>query len=337
MISIKDVAAACGVSISTVSKALNDHKDVSENKKEYIRQKAKEMGYSPNSSARALKTNRSHNIGVLFVDGAQSGLTHDYFASVLDSVKSTAESRGYDLTFIISDKGGSRKMTYLEHSRYRGVDGVVIACVNFVEPEVVELMQSSIPTVTIDYTFNKTIAVLSNNMDGMSALTQYAVDMGHRKIAYLYGEDSVVTSNRMSGFYITMEKNGIKPRDEYIMEVKYRNIETAEKATRKLLSLKEPPTCIFYPDDYAAFGGINVIREMGLRIPEDISIAGYDGIPISRMIEPRLTTIIQDTRQIGKSAAEKLISLIEKPRTTVIDQVVIDAKLCPGETIKKIN
>lgn len=337
MISIKDVAAACGVSISTVSKALNDHKDVSQSKKEYIRQKAKEMGYSPNSSARTLKTNRSHNIGVLFVDGAQSGLTHDYFASVLDSVKSTAESRGYDLTFIISNRGGSRRMTYLEHSRYRRVDGVVIACVNFAEPEVVELMQSNIPTVTIDYTFNKTIAVLSNNMEGMSALTQYAVDMGHRRIAYLYGEDSVVTSNRLSGFYITMEKNGIKPHDEYIMEVKYRNIETAEEATRKLLDLKEPPTCIFYPDDFAAFGGINVMHEKGLRIPEDISIAGYDGIPISRMIEPRLTTIIQDTRLIGKKAAEKLISLIEKPRTTIIDQVVIDVTLCPGETIKKIN
>ena len=134
-----------------------------------------------------------------------------------------------------------------------------------------------------------------------------------------------------------MEKNGIKPRDEYIMEVKYRNIETAEKATRKLLDLKEPPTCILYPDDFAAFGGINVMREKGLRIPEDISIAGYDGIPISRMMEPRLTTIIQDTRLIGKKAAEKLISLIEKPRTTIIDQVVIDATLCPGETIKKIN
>ena len=79
------------------------------------------------------------------------------------------------------------------------------------------------------------------------------------------------------------------------------------------------------------------MRERGFRIPEDISIAGYDGIPISRMIEPRLTTIIQDTRLIGKKAAEKLISLIEKPRTTIIDQVVIDATLCPGETIKKIN
>lgn len=337
MISIKDIAAACGVSISTVSKALNDHRDVSQAKKEYIRRKAKEMGYSPNSSARALKTNKSHNIGVLFVDEAQSGLTHDYFASVLDSVKSTAESKGYDLTFIISGKEHQGQMTYLEHSRYRGVDGVVIACVNFVEPEVVELMQSNIPTVTIDYTFNKTISILSNNMEGMSSLTQYALDMGHTKIAYLYGEDSVVTSNRLSGFYITLEKNGIKPNDEYIMEVKYRNIETAEQATRKLLSMPDPPTCIFYPDDYAAFGGINVIREMGLRIPEDISVAGYDGIPISRMIEPRLTTVVQDTKQIGKCAAEKLISLIEKPRTTVIDQIIIDAKLYPGETIKKIN
>ena len=103
------------------------------------------MGYSPNLSARALKTNRTYGIGVLFVDEAQSGLTHDYFSSVLDSFKRTAEKSGYDITFINSCKNRPDRMSYLEHSRYRGFDGVVLACIDFADPEVIELVQSSIP------------------------------------------------------------------------------------------------------------------------------------------------------------------------------------------------
>ncbi|MGN0369093.1 MAG: LacI family DNA-binding transcriptional regulator [Butyrivibrio sp.] len=338
MVSIKDISAACGVSVSTVSKALNDHKDVSKAKKEMIRRVAKEMGYSPNSSARALKTNRSYNIGVLFADKSQSGLTHDFFSSVLDSFKVMAESKGYDITFIVSGRSRiNNKMSYLEHSRFRGFDGVLIACINFDEPDVLELMQSEIPVVTIDYTNNNTITILSNNIKGMQDLTQYAIDMGHTKIAYLYGEDSSVTRNRLSGFYITLEKNGIRVPDEYVQQIKYRNTEEAERSTYRLLDLKEPPTCIFYPDDVACFGGMNAIRGRGLRIPEDISTAGFDGITIARHIEPELTTVVQNTKEIGSRAAEKLIDMIEKPKTTVLGQIVIDGELYPGKTIKKIN
>lgn len=338
MVSIKDISAACGVSVSTVSKALNDHKDVSKAKKEMIRRVAKEMGYSPNSSARALKTNRSYNIGVLFADKSQSGLTHDFFSSVLDSFKVMAESKGYDITFIVSGRSCiNNKMSYLEHSRFRGFDGVLIACINFDEPDVLELMQSEIPVVTIDYTNNNTITILSNNIKGMQDLTQYAIDMGHTRIAYLYGEDSSVTRNRLSGFYITLEKNGIRVPDEYVQQIKYRNTEEAERSTYRLLDLKEPPTCIFYPDDVACFGGMNAIRGRGLRIPEDISTAGFDGITIARHIEPELTTVVQNTKEIGSRAAEKLIDMIEKPKTTVLGQIVIDGELYPGKTIKKIN
>ena len=104
MVSMKDLAAACNVSIATVSKALNDQHDVSAKTKEMVRRKAKELGYFPNSAAKALKTNRSHNIGVLFVDEAQSGLTHDFFANVLDSFKRTIELRDYDLTLVNCSK-----------------------------------------------------------------------------------------------------------------------------------------------------------------------------------------------------------------------------------------
>ena len=105
----------------------------------------------------------------------------------------------------------------------------------------------------------------------------------------------------------------------------------------ELLDLSDPPTCILYPDDFAGFGGVNAIRERGLQIPDDISVAGYDGIRIGRHIEPRLTTIRQDTEQIGKLAAENLIRLIEHPRSTIIRPIVVEGELYKGGTVKDIN
>ena len=210
MVSMKDISAVCGVSIATVSKALNNHKDIGEETKEHIRQVAKEMGYSPNAAAKILKTNRTYSLGVLFVDDGQSGLTHDYFAHVLDSFKRTAEERGYDITFINSCKTRSQRMSYLEHSRYRRFDGVVIACVDFEDPEVEELVRSNIPVVTIDHLFNNRSTILSDNVKGISDLVHYIYEMGHRKIAYIHGADSAVTQSRLSSFYRTCEELGIK-------------------------------------------------------------------------------------------------------------------------------
>ena len=130
MVSMKDIAKQCNVSVASVSKALNGYSDISEETRQLILKTASEMGYLPNSSARALKTRRSYNLGVLFVDEAMSGLTHDYFNHVLESFKRTAESRGYDITFTSGNLSGQH-LSYYEHCRYRGVDGVVIACINF--------------------------------------------------------------------------------------------------------------------------------------------------------------------------------------------------------------
>lgn len=337
MASLKDIAKACGVSAATVSKALNDHNDIGRETKEHIKKVAKEMGYSPNLSARALKTNKTHGIGVLFVDDAMSGLKHDYFSSVLDSFKRTAEKSGYDITFINSCRNRPDRMTYLEHSRYRGFDGVVLACIDFKDPEVIELVQSDIPVVTIDYIFNNRIAVLSDNVAGMHDLLEYIYGMGHRRIAYIHGVDSAVTGKRLSSFYSTAEKLELEIPDEYIREAAYRDSDTAYKVTNELLDLKEPPTCIIYPDDFAAFGGVNAIRQRGLRIPEDVSVAGYDGIGAARHIEPQLTTIGQDAEQIGCVAARELIRLIERPKTTIVDQIVIQGHLIEGKSVLRLS
>ena len=159
MVSMKDIAAACEVSVATVSKALNNHSDISDETKAVIKQKAREMGYHPNFSARALKTNKSYNIGVLYKDAAGSGLTHDYFAQVLENFKVTAENNGYDITFLNNSRLRKDRMSYLEHSIYRGMDGVMIAIVDYKNPEVIELLQSELPVVTIDYVYNGRISI----------------------------------------------------------------------------------------------------------------------------------------------------------------------------------
>ena len=337
MVSMKDISAVCGVSIATVSKALNDHRDIGEETKEHIRQVGKELGYSPNSAAKTLKTNRTYSLGVLFVDDEQSGLTHDYFAHVLDSFKRTAEERGYDITFINSCKTRPQRMSYLEHSRYRRFDGVVIACVDFEDPEVEELVRSNIPVVTIDHLFNNRSTIVSDNVKGISDLVHYIYEMGHRKIAYIHGADSAVTQSRLSSFYRTCEELGLEIPSDYVREAPYRNTKDTYAETVKLLDLKDPPTCIIYPDDFSCFGGINAIYARGLKIPDDVSVAGYDGIRIARHYRPQLTTIVQDTKRLGREAAIKLINLIENPKTTLTEQIVVTGEVFPGESVAKIN
>ncbi len=337
MVSLKDISRECGVSIATVSKALHDHADIGEETKTHIKQVAREMGYSPNSSARALKTNRTYNIGVLFVDEAQSGLTHDFFANVLDSFKRTVENKGYDITFINAVGRGSGGKSYLEHCRYRGFDGVIAACVDFYDPAVEELIKSDIPIVTIDHLFHDRIAVMSDNVKGMKDLFTYVYEQGHRRIAYIHGGDSAVTRSRLSSFYKTAEELGVAIPDEYVREAAYRDTVSTREETLKLLDLPEPPTCILYPDDFACFGGINALKERGIEIAKDISVVGYDGLRIGRHIEPRLTTLRQDTASIGTKAGECLINLIERPKTTLIEQVVVEGVVCQGGTVGKIT
>ncbi len=341
MASMKDISKVCGVSVATVSKALNNHSDIGEETKQYIKKVAREMGYLPNSAARALKTNRTHSIGVLFADDARSGLTHDYFAGVLDSFKRMAEKCGYDLTFINSSRNRADSMTYLEHSRYRGYDGVVIACIDFTDPEVLELVQSNIPVVTIDYVFNGHISIISDNVSGMCDLMEYICRMGHKKIAYIHGANtgssSTVTTNRLSSFYRSAEQFGIEVPAEYVREGSYRDTDRSYRITNELMELPDPPTCIIYPDDFAAFGGINAIRERGLRIPGDLSVAGYDGIQAARHLSPRITTLRQDTEQIGFVAARELISLIERPKSTIIQQVIVPGQLVEGESVAAVG
>lgn len=332
MVSMKDISRHCGVSVATVSKALNNRGDISQSTKERICRKAKELGYLPNSSARALKTNRTYNLGVLFVDEANSGLTHSYFSHVLDSFRLGAEQEGYDITFI-SKHAGKNTLSYYEHSKYRGVDGVVVACVDFEADEVKELVNGNIPVVTIDYVFDNRTCIMSDNVSGMEELVTYVIRQGHRKIAYIHGADSSVTQNRLGSFFRTMERHGIPVNEHYIKEGIYHAPDVSARLTEELLALEDRPTCIIYPDDFSCIGGINVIKSKGLSIPDDISVAGYDGQRIAKVIDPRIATYKQNTEELGRIAAKKLVQLIEQPKSAVIERIVVKGELVQGKSV----
>jgi len=334
MVSMKDIALRCGVSVATVSKALNGQRDIGEETRSRIEQTAKEMGYMTNAAARALKTNRSYHLGVLFVDERRSGLGHEYFSTMLESFKVEAEARGYDITFINHNVAGKHS-TYLKHCLYRGVDGVIIACVDFNDEQVRELVDSGIPLVTIDHVFDNRLAVISDNVSGLDALVRHVYHKGHRKIAFLHGENTTVTRRRLTGFYRTCEELGLQIPEGYVRECVYHDPDRCAAATRELLELPDRPTCIIFPDDFSYIGGLNVLNEMGLRVPEDISTVGYDGIHLAKVL--KLTTYSQNTAEIGKLAADRLIRLIEHPKTTEIDRILVSGSLLEGASVKDIR
>lgn len=336
MVKIKDIAARCGVSVATVSKALSNSHEISDQRKASIIRVAKEMGYIANSNARSLKTNRTYNIGLVYVDKSQSGLAHEYFSNILNSIQKEAESNGYDVTFLSNQLSHSQR-SYLNHARYRGCDGIIIVSADFKKPEIIELVESEMPTVTIDHLFNNTTAIMSDNNLGLSEIIKYVVSKGHKKIAFIHGEDTTVTKQRLASFYQACESLDIEIPEAYIKQAQYHIPKYSGLATRELLALKEPPTCIIYPDDYSYLGGITEIEKHGLTIPNDISVVGYDGIYLSTILRPMLTTYVQDSVEIGRMAASKLVEIMEYPKTFMPEQIVVSGHLQEGQTVKDIN
>ena len=333
MVTIRDISKACHVSPATVSKALNGYPDIGAATAERIRAKARELHYMPNAAARQLKTNASHNIGIVFEDGAESGLTHEFFSMILNSAKTEIEKLGYDITFVSSRVGGN---SFLEHCRYRKVDGVLIACVNFQTKQIRDLMNSEFSVVTIDYSYDNHSCVMSDNMEGTYELVRYLYNRGHRRIAYIHGEDTPVTKRRLTGFYRACRELGLQIPTAYVVTGAFHDPFAARRLTEDLMRIDPPPTAIMYPDDYSYVGGRNVIEEMGLSIPGDISAVGYDGINLSQVLRPRLTTWHQDAEGIGTEAGKMLVRMIEEGNCGAPEEVLIHGSLMEGDTVRDI-
>ncbi|MBZ4663888.1 MAG: transcriptional regulator, LacI family protein [Caloramator sp.] len=319
-ITIYDISKETGFSPTTVSKALNNYPDVSEKTKKIILEKANEMGYIPNSHARILTTKKSWTIGILFDEKLNVGMKHPFFNAVIESFKKNVEARGYDLLFISKDIGGDR-ITYLDHCKIRGVDGVIIITSDPQNNEIQELINSDFPCVLIDNECSRASSVHSDDIQGCYLAIEYLYSLGHRRIAHIYGSlDTFAGQARYNEFLNVIRRFKLEKKDEYLVDGGYFSYEGGYNAMKKLLELKEPPTAVFASGDFMAIGAINAIKDRGLRVPQDISVIGYDDLDLCKYITPKLTTIRQNTDLIGENAAEILINAIDKKnsRTSVI-------------------
>ncbi len=280
---------------------------------------------------------KSYSLGILFNDEACNGLTHDFFAGVLNGFKKEAEKAGYEITFINSHKDAPNRMRYLDRIYDRKIEGVAIICSDFKDPEVLEVIGSDVPVVTIDEPIEGVISVLSDNAQGIKNLVYHISGMGHTKIAYIHGNMNSVTQVRLKNFKESCEKLGIDVPPEYIRQSYFRDLNKTAFETEALLRLPDPPTCIIFPDDYAAIGGINILKAYGMSVPDDISVAAYDGIDIPSRYDPQITTVKQDMDGMGITAADILIKLIEAPEEiTDFSDVMVETKLIEGRTIKQM-
>ena len=276
------------------------------------------------------------NLGILFQEESGRGLEHPFFVLVINAFLKEAEARGYDVTLIHHPLENTEE-SLADHARRNGIDGICLACTVFSHPRIAELMADGFPCVTVDHIFRGVPAVLSDNETGMRRLVEYAISRGHRRIGFVHGHNnSLVTRTRISQFRSTMEYHHLPVPEEYLREGRYHDIEGTRKLVTELLRLPEPPTFILLPDDMSYFGAQEAARDCHLRIPQDISFAGYDGIPLAQTLVPRLTTIRQNCDRLGKVAADRLVDLVEHPETAYRKPTIYPVELVEGETVAGI-
>ncbi len=334
-VTLKDIAKECGISFSAVSKALKGSREISEERRQLVIETAKRLGYHPNAAASSLRTNRTKNLGLIFEDSTGSGLQHQYFARIFDSINVNANKAGYDITFLNSSNtnGGD----YLGQAKYRGCDGVIIASTNFYREDIQKLLQSDMPVSTLDFIDkDRHPAAMSDNFTGMKILTEEIIKAGHKKIAFIHGSlNTAVTKIRVNTFKDCIKNYNIFLPDNYIVEGDYHDPHSSAEGTKKLLELDESmrPTCILYPDDFAALGGIRVLEERGIKPGRDISITGYDGIFLASLLTPPLTTYEQNTKAIGSALVDELVKQIENPKTYCPQIVSVHGQFVKGGSL----
>lgn len=337
MATIYDIAKMCGLSPATVSKALSGASDVSMATRNKIRQIASSVDYIPDGRAKGLSQNRTWTIGVLCQDGSEMGLRHYLFAEIIESFKSVVERHGYDI-FFTSNQLGKMGLTYYGHCRYRRADGVFIINTNHQSSEAKELMDSELPKVAIDYCNASISGVMTDCDKSMALLYNHLFDLGHRNIAYMHGEENkYVTDKRMKGLKKAMAKRGQAFRPDSLVQSKYYSIQGGYQSMIEILKRTDRPTAVIASDDYSAVGAIQAVRDRGLSVPEDISVVGFDGIEITQLFSPRLTTIRQDTTGMGAKAAECLIKQILGVDRAKPENIILEPQLLIGNSSGRIR
>lgn len=324
MVTISDVAKKAGVSRSTVSRVLNNQiRYVREETRWAVLEAAKELGYRPNSIARTLKTKKSHCIGVITDD-----IDTPFLPSMLKGIEQYAFSRGYSALVCNSGYELEKQKAYIEMLAQRHIDGIIFAA-SFVYSYTQDLINPGLPIIyAYSHSPQKTKnSVISDDFNGAQLAVRHLLELGHRRIGYINGPKNVIPSqDRIRGYAHALHKNGIEFDDSLVKYGQWEESASGYLAAQELLSLEDAPTAIFAANDVMAAGVINAVVHSGLRVPDDISVIGYDDRDIATFLKPALTTVRLPMSEIGSTAARLLIECVEKD-VSLVDSTFVQCKL----------
>ena len=323
MATINDVAKLANVSNATVSHVINETRKVNPETIEKVQWAIKELNYQPNAMARCLKTGNSRLIGVLNYYSIDM-----YFAEVLTSLEGAAYQAGYDVMLRHTERDGENQGDAISAWINKNIDGLIINS-PLIDDQFYELIERvNCPCVLMhieDERFKGDI-IRGNDMQASEEAVKYLIGLGHKRIACISGiaYKYHTASYRKKGYEKALLEAGIPVREEYIVYTDY-NIDEGYEAFKTLMSLPEPPTAIFTYYDLLAVGAIRAAADIGIKVPEDVSIMGYDDIRLAKYTSPRLTSINQNKQRIGEMAIQLIVDRIQ------------DNTLPPGHVVLPMN
>jgi len=314
-VTLKDIAREVGLSVTAVSRALNGHKDVSEATRARVLEAARRLNYYPNSIARGLVTQRSGTVGLFSVSFTQSySIMSDPFAAELvDAILERFGETGYDVLWF-SRSRIEKADSYVALAVQRQIDAAIFLGLRTDDHRFAELRTIGIPLVTVDVPIDveNAVCVGCDQVMGAYAAVSHLIEMGHRRIAYISGHwHAPVSHERREGYMKAMAEAGCPVRDEWIVEGDFSRA-SGKRSMERLLALDPRPTAVFCASDLMALGAMDAVRAHGLRVPDDVSIIGFDDIREAAEAQPPLTTVHQPRHLLGKAVADTVIEALRE-------------------------
>lgn len=328
---MKDVAREAGVSVNTVSRALNGKPDVNEDTKKRILEIADRLNYVPNFLAKGLVTKNTRTIGVIVSDN-----TDPFFATIVKGIEDFTRSKGYNIILCNTDEKYEREEEAVRLLREKQVDGLLItlAPAQKERADILELKRAGTPFVLLNRHMDDVMTdyVINDNVYGAYIAVSHLIRLNHKRIGYISGPSQISSvKERMQGYKKALFENSIEFDNSL---VRTSNLKMADgcRRMRELLELKDRPTAVFAYSDFLAIGILKAIKEAKLEIPEDIALVGYDDIEFSEFLEVPLTTVHQPKYRIGKEGAKILIDRIENKDSEGLYQIVLKPELVVRES-----
>ncbi len=335
---VHTIAKHLGVAPSTVSKIVNNTGNFSDEIRERVLKYIREIDYVPAASARTLKANKSWTIGVIYTEESNVGLEHPFFSSVLQAFKDEVEKVGYDIAFIVK-RVGQHEMSYLSWCRNKKIDGALIVIGSHTNPGIIELVNSDIPCISTDVVMDHLPLVVSDNDQGITLSIDHSLALGRKKIALIAGPFTARHFlYRFRVYQRVMEERGLPYSESNVVSARGFGYSSGIEAAKKLLKkVKEIPETIIVGSDLIAFGVIHGLEQSGYHVPNDISVIGFDDISFARIFAPSLTTIRQNSWEIGSVAAKTLLKMIDRKTKNGANTIRIPVELVERDSTAKLK